>query len=82
MVYRYYSTNSTPESQLLKSRFLRIFFVTPQGGWENELTITNIGLTQQTDKLVFERVRPKLPVIANQCAHWFAMTAFILQTPI
>ena len=29
-----------------------------------------MGLTRQYDKLLFERLRCKLPVIANQCAHW------------
>ena len=29
-----------------------------------------IGLTQQIGKLLFESAHPRLPVIANQCAHW------------
>ena len=29
-----------------------------------------IGLPQQFDKLVFVRMRPKLPVIANQSSDW------------
>ena len=33
-----------------------------------------IGLTQLHDKLVFIASRPKLSVIANQSADWFAMT--------
>ena len=35
-----------------------------------QLTIILAGPTQQSDKLVFEREHCKLPVIANQCAHW------------
>ena len=29
-----------------------------------------IGILHRHGKLVFERLRCKLPVIANQCAHW------------
>ena len=37
---------------------------------KNKIRYVLIGLSQQSDKLVFESVRSKLPVIANQRARW------------
>ena len=37
---------------------------------------------KQTDKMVFVGLSPTYLSLRDQCAHWFAMTAFISQTPI